>query len=518
MSAEEKRGRFVDVLEVLRNKSRPVDINEIADELGLSVRSVRRRVRELEERGLVETKVIAGKKLYILKATPTLNRFMETLSPLTKVEEIMLRIKSFEKIFDKETQDSIREHILNTKPEEIKRELQDFLSEKLKALENKSDEESRRRRDMLQEHLRIVKSITIFGNIQRCEDPPLGRERRLVITGTDASRYLLEIRWDIGMVPIFFNLMILSSSAVIGEFENGFDASNYTYFDEPRFPISAGEMYIEELSTRYSNLDEAEKNILSMIWMNTTHYDFDRRVIMQWRPIIHFHDGRLLPPHMHYIDFYHEHRREALWRCFGEALNLKEIARRMCCHLVGVVKEPHPETEIMSKVVNMLLEKLGKNEYEKFFSIRDFEVMDLILEEGYASWITFIHPLAIYLPTSSEEDKAKKIFGEEDLERYRNHLKDSDYCYFYIKHAKHGIARYDFYKPENNDEIINTQNKIASFAHKLAVPMVGQQTDLGRLLVYVPNVVSFADDRAKMWAKSVATQLFHYLRTKLLRG
>jgi hypothetical protein len=222
---------------------------------------------------------------------------------------------------------------------------------------------------------------------------------------------------------------------------------------------------------------------------------------------------------MHYVDFYYEHRREALWRCFGKALNLKETARRMCCHLVGVVKEPHPETEIMSKVVNMLLEKLGKNEYEKSFPIRDFEVMDLILEEGYASWITFTRPLAIYLPTRSEEDKAKKIFGEEkDLERYRNHLRGFDYCYFYIKHAKHGVARYDFYKPENNDEIINIRNKIASFAHKLAVPMVGQQTDLGRLVVYVPNVVSFADDRAKMWAKSVATQLFYYLRTRLLRG
>jgi len=189
----------------------------------------------------------------------------------------------------------------------------------------------------------------------------------------------------------------------------------------------------------------------------------------------------------------------------------------MGCQLVGVVKEPHRETEIMSKVVNMLLERLGKGEYGKF-PIRELEVIDLILEEGYASWVALTRPLDIYLPPRLE-DKARRIFGDErELERYRTHLRDSEYCYFFIKHAKHGVARYDFYKPGNDDETMTIRDKIASFAHKLAIPLVGKQMHLARLLVYVPNVVSFADDRARMWAKSVATQLFQYLRTRLLKG
>ena len=138
------------------------------------------------------------------------------------------------------------------------------------------------------------------------------------------------------------------------------------------------------------------------------------------------------------------------------------------------------------------------------------------MDENEMSWITVTRPRRSYLPPE-EEEKAKKIMTEADLDRYKKHLDDSEYSFFFIKHAREGVARYDFFNPATEADALLTRDRIAGVASKTAVPLVGGQSHLLRQIAFVPNVVSFADDRARMWARTVSAQLFQYMRSKLLR-
>ena len=64
----------------------------------------------------------------------------------------------------------------------------------------------------------------------------------------------------------------------------------------PEFPYVAGGHYLKEFT--YEPVEE-ERRVINLILMNTAHFTVDKELIMTLRPRVHFHEGRLIPPHPH---------------------------------------------------------------------------------------------------------------------------------------------------------------------------------------------------------------------------
>ena len=501
------------VLNLLNKSQHPMTIEEIADQLHLSIRTARRALSSLERKALVKITTLGNKKLYQPVLYHNLEKFMKaevTGIPLTTLEDIAERYKRLK--IDTKIQIRCKDYVRNTKPQELKKELIDFLKERIDALSRNKNEENQRKINRLKKDLALLEGMEWIGNISPIREEALP-EDNFTITGSDASRDFLDMVWQCDFIPIIIRASIIACVGVPFKYTNG-EPEYGRMIRRPEIPLAAGGMFLEELSTRYPNLDETQRNILSLILMNTAHFEFDREIIVKLKPNIHFHDGRLLPPHMHFMDFYYEWRRDALWRCFSSALDLKSNAERMKCEIVGVVKEPHGETTVFSKILAMLLEKEANIKYGTY-PIEEFGAAKLFLDERTASWVIKVKPSKIYLPADAESS-ARTVL-KEDFERYLNHLKQSDYAFFLCRHRNGGIVRYDFYSYNGENSIIRRDN-VASYADFIAESLIGKQWRPERYLVSVPSVVAIADNESKNWVKTVANIIARYLKTKLLGG
>ena len=507
-------------LKVLHRAGRPLSIDEIADRLGISIRTARRIVSKLEDKGLVSSMTVGRKKLY----KPTLRSqqltaFLESEQySLLEVEAIPKRIKAMTK---KEVQTAYKlakEHILNTKPEELRKELIDFLEDEIKRMANKRGEEVRRSIEKMERDKVMLASMEWIGGMRHIGHN-VDTDHEIIVTGSDASDDSLYIIWHCGPIPIAIHAHVVACVGVPWEIsKEGYEERGI--IRQPEFPLSAGDMYFEDLSSKYPGLDESQRRTIGLINMNTAHYEFDKRLIVKEPPDIHFHDGRLLPPHMHYLDFVYEWRREPLRRCFEAAVSLKEMARRLRCELVGVVKEPHPQMQIMKKVVAMLISKNCTNvKYlELATHMEELFLLDELLSNNTVSWIIKFKPMGTYL--EGQEEQAKKVLGERELYIYTRYLKDFEFCFFYAKHRDGGVARYDIYcYDDSHASLIQRRDRISIIANSLAMPLIeSHYRPERRYRVSVPNVVAIADRESRGWARSVANIIAGYIRERLMGG
>ena len=497
------------IVALLSRATRPLSIEEIADSLRISIRTARRHIIELEREGIVKAEVFGRRKLYSLARRATLDEYMApTAEPLTAVEAMAERARAMKRLYeDTRLLERMREIVHSTPPWELQRQLIDHLRDKARRLEGKRDEDSRHVCERYKKAAKRIEATRWVGRPIPIEPPP---DDDVLITGSDASRDMIELMFYAGHIPLTIRAGVVAYVCIPLELR----AEGARFRDpirRPEFPYVAGGHYLKEFT--YEPMDEEERRVINLILMNTAHFTEDKELIVALRPRVHFHEGRLIPPHPHYLDF-KPARRMYQRKCFLAALELKRAAVDFKCELVGSVKDTHPETQVITHVVSMLLEELaGRDSMAEHVMVDEHAAASLLLGEGYTSWVVVTDLKSVYL--AGEEGSARSVLGD-DYETYVKYLEELSYATFYCTHRA-GVARYDIF-PHGMGDLVERRNRIASYADAIASPLTGRQYDVGRYRVAVPSVVSVADGEAKAWAKRVADIIAQYVRQRLLGG
>jgi len=422
--------------------------------------------------------------------------------PLTMAEAIAERARAVKEVFeDSKLVERIRDFAHSVHPHELKRKLIDHFKDKARRLEGRRDEESRRMREWYERLVRRIEATEWIGKLSAIRDPT----EETLITGSDASHDMIELLFYAGYIPLTIRAGVVSYVCVPLEFK----VEEPRWCDpirKPEFPF-VGSPYLREFT--YEPTGEEEGGVINTILMNTVQFMADKELILDQRPGIHFHDGRLIPPHPHYLDFKPTTRRKYLWRCFSSAVELKREARDNKCELVGVVKKTHPEAQVLAHVVSMLLEEFMGRDYSGLLTDNELAAASLLLGEEQVSWVIVTNLKSVYLPP--EEEKSARRVLEDDYDLYIRRLEELSYATFYCVHRA-GTARYDMF---NYGDLIARRDRIASYANAIASPLTGHQYEVGRHSVAVPSVVSVADSEARAWAKRVADIIAEHIRHRL---
>lgn len=336
-----------------------------------------------------------------------------------------------------------------------------------------------------------------------------------LIAGTDSTT---RIEFDIIRIETITLPIAIFFSAVCGlafNYIKGEKTRDDEIFRRPQYPATAEEQYMEELYSKFPNIEAHDLQGFSTSMSNYLHYLLDKDIILKKSPDILFRDGPLRPGQMSYLDLKNidfPDRVDITWKSLYEAVEVKNRAKISNTKLVGVTK--HVNQRFLSYLINeCLLNDLPGWKSHQF--VNDQQILPMILENGEHSPVAIHHVLGTHLPKSKRESAKKYL--DKKFSIYENLVNQLDYTFTFINTDSH-CNRFEFYSDSSNwREIL--QDIYAPIIYTSG-PALRKTRDgvLSKRYEILPSPVWGADREAKLWGDQIQDYLFKKLETAIMDG
>lgn len=543
MSESIKTARMLKIYNFLRDSRVSFTIEELVELLNIPERTLYEYLNEMEAEGLIEKVYRNGKVAYkiagyayvsdvvSLEREETTVTISATKLPEsiygTKIEEIVSRYRYIKKFLREGIKDKLRKILEETNPqklwEETKKEI--MSDDKVLALYPWISPTE-------------LEAIKVCGESFIIKHEPIPPNNLTgVFIGTDGSLHRLDLVFQIFRIPAMMNLVFTSAAAVKIAIKNG-EKIPIEPKDEikrrPAYPLYSAEEYVEELGTAFPHLSESARNMVAYTMLDIVHFELDHESIRtasvgieeqssDLNPIILFHDGRVTPSNIHYLDLLGLHPRPGhpedralglramkTWQALIRAVEVRNLAETHGVTYVGVVKRPvKPYFALM--VDKILHENFN---FPRGELRNDTIAMNLILEPGESSCSLSINPRQINLGTPQSKTSAKEVL-QRDYATYAGYLEKLTHWVFYLK-ADWYVCRYEFF--DGNEAPERKTNEISRYALSLASPSPrGDVSDLRSFKrnEIVPSPIVAADYEASEWGKKISTILENHILNAL---
>lgn len=535
-----KTARMLKIYNFLRESRRlafiPEELGEILD---VPLRTLYEYLNELLEEGLVEKINRDGRVAYRATVYPTLvdtvkieleppfvtiatSTLPETIHS-TKIDEIVSRFRYMKKFKRQGGKEKLREIIADYSPQK--------LWEMTKS-ELKSDDK------LLALYPWITKKeldvIEIKGDSFIIpQDRVPNDELTGVFIGSDGSLNKLDLVFQIFQIPAMMNLIFTSASTVKIAINNGRKVKidpKYEIQRRPAYPLYSAEDYVEDLGTAFPYLSEGERNMVAYTMLDIVHFGLDHDAIKSalvgvqdasedLNPVILFHDGRLMPSNIHYMDLLGLHPRSnhpqdrartpratKTWDALAKTVEVRHLAEIHNVLAVGVVKRPAKPYFAMM-IDKLLSEAMG---FPRGELRNDALAMGILLKPNESSCVVSIKPDQINIGDPSSISGAKRIL-QRDYATYKEYLTRLKHWAFYLNSHDY-VCRYEFFdSSESPDEVMRG---ISKYALTLASQSPrGDSSDLHspKRMEVTPSPIVAADFESNEWGKKISSMLESHL-------
>lgn len=521
---ESLQDKYSAIIKELRSHAAPLTIEELADRLGWSIRTTRRHIIVLEKKRRITFEVgEKGRKLYrpFTKAERESfekKRGKEPKPYFSKEEEIIQRYEKYREIH--EQKEKILDFLQAQRADELRKSIVDYLAGTLNKLESKqrlTDADRKQKLRCEKEIARFEKALSFSNSQLLLEISQKAEDKDVTVGGTDASLENQSLFLRIGNVPAMLNFTFTAAAANIVTLEEGIKVLPEKVLLRPKRPYPITSEHMEELSSAYPEMSIEERYNVSFTMMNTLHLELDEEVLLPVNaPEILFHDGRLVPPHIHYLDLKDEPRRSLTWKNIQKTLAVRQNAQKTKTKLVGVVKTFHPKTALVSHILDYACSQIIKD-WQYGSLPRDERIaLSFLLRDRQATGVFLIEERHVNLATPRDEKSARGVLPERYYEAYAKSLDELKTCAFYLKY-KDFITRYEF--PFHASQDIQTIGEdIADLAYYLSLPQTrGRRLVTGTEPAAVPVVVVEADRKSREWVSSLADLGTNVFRSAFVR-
>lgn len=485
-------------------------IEDVAREAQFSEKTVRTYVDELIDDGDIKAKKIGNTQYYHFEQEI---REEDKWYP-DKVSEIAGRYE-FIKDIRKIGRGKIRKFIANSTPQEALEELIDDYEREIGRLRKvaRSREEKERRWTLEKKCYILRNGVRMFGDtfFEKIDRESVD-SRSVAMVGSDASMKFEDFLVRVIGIPIILNLFFSVGSAAYLRYEDG-RIKEKDLVRRPKQPKTAAEDYLEEMSSQYLGLAPSAQYGLSYSLMNNIHYQLDNDAMSKWESDYHFHDGRLLPGHIDYLDLIREPRAEVTWKSIVYANSVKENAKLLKTTLLGVVKDPMKS--YLAEIIDYLLyQEFAGSGWKRGLISNDKHLLNFLMKDGEITTVVRENPYFVYVFDDAHGSLDKRLLnakairrelGERRAESYSSFLREFMYDAFYLKKAE-SITRYEFFSAEGNLPIRNTSSPVI-YEYGISPPSgrIGSPAKKG--IEVIPNVLTFAHHEAFKWRENVGNVL-----------
>ncbi|HEY9204994.1 MAG TPA: hypothetical protein VIO58_03645 [Candidatus Methanoperedens sp.] len=337
-----------------------------------------------------------------------------------------------------------------------------------------------------------------------------------LIAGTDATR---RLEFDIIRIESITIPIAVFFSAVCGLVFNYFKGEKLKdddIFRRPQYPATAEEQYMEEMYSKFPNIDGADLDGFSTSMSSYLHYLLDKDIISKKSPNILFRDGPLRPGQMSYLDLKNPEfpeRADITWKSIYEAVEVKNRAKIEGTKLVGVTK--HVNQRFLSPILNQcLLDNLPGWTSQNF--VNDQQILPMILKNGEHSPVVIHHLLGTHLPESKREGAERYL--ENRFPAYERLASQLDYTFTFINTEGY-CNRFEFYYDNSTDFNKKLKEIYAPIIYTSGPAMrKTREGVLSKRYEILPSPVWGADREAKLWGDQIQDYLFRKLEATIMDG
>lgn len=543
LSETTKTARMLKIYNFLRDARVSFTIEELVELLNIPERTLYEYLDEMEKEGLIEKVERSGKIAYkiagyayvsdiiSLEREETTVTISATKLPEsiygTKIDEIVSRYKYVKKFEREGIRDELRKILKDLNPKELWEDTKKELM---------ADDKILAQYPWIS--LTELDAINVRGESFIIEHQPIPPDSLSgIFIGTDGSLHRLDLVFQIFRIPAMMNLVFTAAAAVKIAMKNGkkipIDPKDEIR-KRPEYPLYSAEEYIEELGTAFPHLSEGARNMVAYTMLDIVHYGLDRDSIitssvgiegqsLDLNPIILFHDGRVTPSNIHYLDLLGLHPRPGhpedralrlramkTWDALIKAVEVRNLAETHGVTYVGVVKRP------VKPYFALMVDKILHENFDfpRGELRNDTLAMSLILDPGESSCTLSINPKQINLGTPQLESSAKDVL-QRDYATYEGYLEKLAHWVFYLNAGAHGhsyVCRYEFF--DGNEFPENRMNEISRYALSLASPSPrGDASDLRSIKrnEVIPSPIVAADYEASEWGKKISAILENHI-------
>jgi len=514
------RKKLLHVLKILWDSPEPIDIIELSNQTGLSERTLWHYLPELVQEGVIESTVLNGKRYFYIPQNLTLEQLITKLAdvqllesyetPLgpsmhpklekvyqTKIEEIVDRLSFIREINRFGGKDKLREEILKCNPRDVVKDLLDAVDEgdfSLPKFLNRMELAS----------LKII-GDSFFEELPECSSPHVILDG--VMAGTDASRDEAALAVTVFGAPVVMELAFSGAAAYVVEYEKGIKR-NEEILRKPKFPMTAAEEHLEELSSKFPELEPHERGLIAYIYMDRLHFALDEHIISLKEPKVLFRDGPVRPGYSYYSIYtglYPDSEKDvakaglssSAWQALEKAASNARKALTRNIALAGVVKTP--SKPLFSVLIDWALKDIIPG-WKPGILRNDQQILNLLMNEREMTCVIQVNTKwSVLGRVASSEAELRELLGKHlgrFADPYLSNLEALNHYSFFLNTAGFS-SRYDV--------VINDPCKckdLAQLAYFLSGP--APRMFLTKKFEVIPSLVAVADKEASSWVATLS--------------